>query len=174
MNSRSAGARAPALLAVPAATLAAGLLYAALLLGPEPGGRSAVVSGEWWMAVFIATSIALGWLVGTLLGGVPRIAAALVAPPLAVAVLIAIKVLRWPGIPAVGDGFWIGLIWYSAAGLVGVALSRVRLPGLPGPARSIVLTEIFALASIAATLVAIYGSLAIFFAVSLVGRSLGY
>ena len=174
MNSRSAGARAPALLAVPAATLAAGLLYAALLLGPEPGGRSAVVSGEWWMAVFIATSIALGWLAGTLLRGIPRIAAALVAPSLAVAVLIAIKVLRWPEIPAVADGFWIGLFWYSAAGLVGIALSRVRLPRLPALARWIISAEIFALASVGATLVAIYGSLAIFYAVSLVGRSLGY
>jgi hypothetical protein len=154
-----------------AAALAAGLAFAVLLLGPVPGGRGALVSGEWWIPVFMATSIALGRLAAALLAGIPRIAAAVVAPPLAVIVLIAVKTLRWPDVPAVGDGFWVVLVWCAAAGLVGVALSRVR-PLLPTPVRWFVATGIFALASVGATLVAIYGSFAAHFAVSLVGRAL--
>ncbi len=45
------------------ASVPAGLVLAALLLGPD-SPRDAIVSGEWWILSVAAVAIALGWLAG--------------------------------------------------------------------------------------------------------------
>jgi hypothetical protein len=111
-------------LAVAMFAIVLGLALSVVLLGTTEryGGY---LGGEWWIPLFAATSITLGWVAGRVVSGVLALVAALAAPPLAIATMIAVKVLRWPAWPAVGDGFELIVASAASVGLAGAILARV-------------------------------------------------
>jgi hypothetical protein len=105
-----------------AMTLAVGLTLSVLLLGASEryGG---IVPGEWWIALVGASSGVLGgWSAMTIRTwlALPGGGAAAV---LSIATVLAIKAVRWPEAPVVGDGFVPLVAMYGYAGVLGAALA---------------------------------------------------
>ena len=86
-----------------------------------------MIGGEWWVALFALTAVSLGALAALALPMPMSIAAGALSPMLAIATLIAIKVVRWPSVPAVGDGFAaIPLILGGAGALTAILVRQTR------------------------------------------------
>lgn len=142
------------------ATSICGAILAMLLLGVTPtyGG---VVPGEYWIAVFVGASALLGRYAATLFSR--RVIAALAGATAATAatmIVLAVKAIRWPDSPLVGDGFELLVAGYALAGaLVATIGRREPLPAqAPGPLRVVAAGGWLALiATLAATALAQLG-----------------
>jgi hypothetical protein len=115
-DSLTSDARLVALLLL--AAVAVGVVLSFLLLGiTDPYGGP--LGGEWWFPVFSASAVVLGWVSSRVLGRPLSLAVAAVSGPLAIAVVLLVKVLRWPEWSVVspsGGWPWLFAIW-SVAGL---------------------------------------------------------
>lgn len=88
------------------AAVAIGLLLSILLLGATDryGGP---LGGEWWIPLFSASAVVLGWASSRVLRRPLSLAVAAVGGPLVIAAVLLVKVLRWPEWPAVSpSGGW--------------------------------------------------------------------
>lgn len=143
---RAGALRGSLLLAVATLGVAAVLSLLLLGVGPTYGG---IVDGSLWILAITTASVALGWLASRLLPAPIALLAAPLLPILAVSIVLAIKVARWPSFPAVGDGFEIVVAGYAASGLVGAMAERsLRARRLP---EQVIAAEVIALLVIAAT-----------------------
>lgn len=138
-------------LAVGTLAIVLGLVLSVVLLGTTEryGGR---LGGEWWIPLFAATSITLGWVAGRAVSGALALVAAIASPPLAIATLIAVKVLRWPAAPAVGDGFELIVGLAASVGLFGAILARARWARLSSALRWLATLAALTIGSVAASL----------------------
>jgi hypothetical protein len=100
-----------------------GLVLGLLLTGPGPGA-SGIIGGQYWAIVLIAASVYLGWQVAQFSNSLVSLVAAPVLVVLMIAVLFAVKFVRVPWAPLVGDAFEIVVAIYAAAGLLGAAIGR--------------------------------------------------
>ena len=75
----------------------------------------------WWSPFLI--SIALGYASARLLSPMIAIPIAAVAPAAAVCLVILIKAITWPDVPAVGDGFHILVMGFAVAGVLAASLT---------------------------------------------------
>jgi len=98
-------------------TLGAAVLLALLFVTSGAVGRA------WWIPFLI--SIALGYASARLLSPIIAIPIAAVAPAAAVCLVILIKAIAWPGVPAVGDGFHILVTAFAVAGALATSLTLV-------------------------------------------------
>jgi hypothetical protein len=128
---RSIGARR-ALVEIAGLSLGLGVALALLLVG-DRAGASGIVGGEYWILVLIAASVIVGWFAAQLMTPplLPWAVAAGVS--LVVGVIVAVKWLRYPTAPLVGDGFPILAASYVIAGLVAATLGRLRMFRAPSP-----------------------------------------
>ena len=100
-----------------------GLVLGLLLTGTGPGA-SGIVGGQYWAVVLIAASVYLGWQVAQFTNAPISLVATPVLVVLMIAVLLAVKFVRVPWAPLVGDAFEIVVAMYAAAGLLGAAVGR--------------------------------------------------
>ena len=77
------------------AATAVGLVLSLLLLGAT-GRYGGPVGGEWWLPLFAATAVVLGWVSSRVLRWPLSLVAAAVVGPTAVGTVLLVKVLRWP------------------------------------------------------------------------------
>lgn len=109
------------------AAVAIGLLLSVLLLGTTDryGG---LLGGEWWIPLFSASAVVLGWASSRVLRRPLSFVVAAVGGPLAIAVVLLVKVLRWPEWAAVspsGGWPWLFVIWSV------VGLAAALIPSAP-------------------------------------------
>lgn len=101
-----------------------------LSLSSVTGGA---LSGAWWIPISI--SIGLGYASARLLPPLRAIPVAAAAPATAVCLVILIKVLVWPHVPAVGDGFHVLVMIFAGAGALTAVMTLVTMRASSAPDR---------------------------------------
>jgi hypothetical protein len=115
------------------------VLSLGVALGLVLTGPWAIGGGQYWTVVLIAACVYVGWLLAQLSSASVSLVSAPVLAVFMVAVILGVKLVRWPSAPIVGDGFAIVVALYGAAGAVGALLGlvpwlRSRMPA--GAART--------------------------------------
>jgi hypothetical protein len=102
-------------------TMVIGLPFGLVLTSPW-----GIAGGQYWTVVLIASCVCVGWSLAQLSRTPLSLVAAPVLAVLMVAVILGVKLIRWPSAPLVGDGFEIVVAIYAGAGALGALLGLMR------------------------------------------------
>jgi hypothetical protein len=111
--------------AASAVVVAAGLGVALSVILTIAGLRASGIPGLLGVAVLVAASVYIGWLVAQLTSAPVSLAAAPIIVMGMVGVLLGVKLLLLPLAPLVGDAFEIFVTIYAATGAFGALLGQV-------------------------------------------------